>query len=158
MLSNCWGMSCYVTIDATDPNIAAIRGLAPGPAGLARLGFTAAQHECLCRWLPPAPPHQHPLLSWQIDMPQTDSRDNILVGHYITKTCSFLSPEEHLSVAWLCGLTLETGGQFGITACVLFFIDSSLLWKGVYFKCYHFNGVISYLYKWFTYYPSEVFP
>lgn len=47
-------MSCYVTIDATDPNIAAIRGLAPSPAGLARLGFTVAQHGCLCRWSPPA--------------------------------------------------------------------------------------------------------
>ena len=35
-------MSCYVTIDATDPNIAAIRGLASGPTGLARLGFTVA--------------------------------------------------------------------------------------------------------------------
>lgn len=43
-------MNCYVTIDAADPEIAAIRGLAPGPAGLAwpgsaRLGSAAAQRS-----------------------------------------------------------------------------------------------------------------
>lgn len=50
----CWGMSCYATIDATDPNIAAIRGLAWGLVGLARLCSIVAQHACLCHWSPPA--------------------------------------------------------------------------------------------------------
>lgn len=37
-------MSCYVTIDATGPNIAAIRGLALGLGALVRLSFTVAHH------------------------------------------------------------------------------------------------------------------
>lgn len=46
--SNCVWMISYVIVDATEPKIAAIRGLAPGPLGFARLGISAAQPVCLC--------------------------------------------------------------------------------------------------------------
>lgn len=47
--SNRGGMSCYVTPHA--PNIAAIRGLAAGPAGLAGPDVAVALYRCLCRRL-----------------------------------------------------------------------------------------------------------
>lgn len=40
------GRGCYITINATDPNIAAIRGLASGLVAVAWLGLTAAHFGC----------------------------------------------------------------------------------------------------------------
>ena len=39
-------MSCYVTIDVVDPNIEAIKGLAPGLEALTGLGLAVAHHGC----------------------------------------------------------------------------------------------------------------
>lgn len=86
-------MSSYVTIDATDPNIAAIRGLASGLVGLASLWASidvfAAGHLL---------PSMLLSTTGQFDMSQCDSKDNILASHHITQMSLFSLAEKHLSV------------------------------------------------------------
>lgn len=136
-------MSCYIIIDATDPNIAAIRGLAPGPVGLARLDFTLAQHDVFAAGhLPCSTPLSVVITAnWCV---QTDSRDNILAAHCIAQTDCILSNHQRSACLWLDIVILaEAGGQFTIAACGLASLREVSYISTI---C----GINSYLYKWFT--------
>lgn len=98
--------SCCITIDATDPNIAAIRGLASGPAGLARLGFTASQRGCLCRWLPPFALHTS-VHCYHYEMICLERTAGIMSSPAVTLHWHAAS-SQHLTVALLCGTNRGT--------------------------------------------------
>lgn len=91
-------MRCYVTIDATDPNLAAIRGLAPGPSGLARLGFTVAQHGCLRRWSSCV--LHTSVHCYQDTLKCSKPTAEMKTSNSITQTCSFSLDEERFSDVW----------------------------------------------------------